>query len=96
MEDFFMSERLRRIVESAGQGETVEMAGLKWFSRYSNYRAKVAWVELSVNYNNGEYIVSVAGKVLKARAKDVEEGAVLAIKALKQWTSQLMLELDKL
>ena len=61
------------------------VAGLTWTVNYGWYRTLVAgWLEITFGYENGEYKVIVAGRTLKARAKDVQSAAQLAVDHAKR------------
>ena len=60
------------------------LAGLVWREHFGCYSAKVAeWLELSFSYQKGGYRVVVAGHAMRARGRDPQSAAALAVEAAR-------------
>ncbi len=71
------------------------LAGIEWRERYACYTAKVAnWLEMSFNYSNAGYHVTVAGKSGKEPQNSAEDAAKYCVKIAKQLLTKAQAELN--
>jgi hypothetical protein len=60
------------------------LVGIVWHEHFGCYRTTVAeWLELSFSYQNDGYRVVVAGHTVKARGRDPQSAAALAVAAAR-------------